>query len=279
MLSKSQALKDLRRDVRAFLRLAGGERVQVLQLGRQELHDAKLQSDPARTNPGASQPPRRVGIDELPRQRRGNGGILRQQRVQERRTAARQAGDENGPFDRPGDDMRIDVFGCVETQQIFEAAHDIEPGGQAAEAAEICLGVAGMHQSRERGLERRVGERRPARLAQRVAEHFVDVERGLLRIGPRRRPQITEARHRKSNLARPEGNISECVMPPCRRESVRRRKRFLTVGAETEFPQLRCRREKTPGAVLFLNGLFLRIAEGPVKPAPLLTTAAVAMGS
>ena len=102
----AQALEDLRRDFRAFLRAVRRQRMQRLYLRGQDLKQAQLA---LHLSEAFVAPFYTKGIGKYHILGTGHAhcGVLRQQRVEQRRTAPGKAGDEDGAFDPLRQDAAI----------------------------------------------------------------------------------------------------------------------------------------------------------------------------
>ena len=142
---EAQALEHLRGDVGTFLRRVGGDGMKRRDPGREQPEQGEFRTDlqPVQIE---SQHPAGIRMHRLPGTRRGMGGVLGQQRMQERGGAARKPGDEDGPLDPPFDDGGIFLLGFVQPEKVGQAAQHVETHGAAAEMREIGFPLIGAQQ-------------------------------------------------------------------------------------------------------------------------------------
>jgi len=114
------------RDLGAFLRRIGVDRVHAPELGRNDAEQAQLAGDPPRAGVAAGAGfLERIGVNELPDARNQVGGVLRQQGVQKGGARAGEAGDEDWPFDRLIEYLRRPFLFFAEPQQVGQEAQRI----------------------------------------------------------------------------------------------------------------------------------------------------------
>ena len=121
----------------------GIERMQRAELRGQPLEGAQLPRHARRPRiaPAARRPRQWIRVDRLPDARGAIARILHQQPVQEGGAAARQAGDEDRPFDRLVQDPRVASLRVMELQQIGEEPHHVPARCHTPDQAERCLVV------------------------------------------------------------------------------------------------------------------------------------------
>lgn len=175
---ETQTLKNLCRDVGAFLRRIGLDGMQPIKFRRQPPESIELALDtrPAAIAAGKASP-QRIGIDQLPETRHRIGRVLRQERMKECRAAPRQSGDEYRPYDPAVEDFGPDFLGCLEAQEIAEAAQHVETCGIAPEDAETGFFVIGAKEPPQRIGKRKVRKTMPVGTAQRRLHERIGIER------------------------------------------------------------------------------------------------------
>ena len=187
---EARAAKHLARKLDALLRRIGLNRVQVPDPGREPVKNLELQLHHSASRAEIGRPMLGIGIDRLPYARRAVGGILRQQSVQERRAAARQAGDEDRRRERPRQDCRILALRVREDQKRREHPLEVPARREASERRQRRLFLETGGQGGERFDEARVGER-------------LGVEaRGLRRLGDQRLRREPRSRRRRKERRR-----------------------------------------------------------------------------
>ncbi len=161
---ETQALEHMRRDLGAFLRRAGGKRVQAAHAGRQSFEQAKLLVDAGHASVVAYIPRQRIGINRLPGQWHAIGRILRKQCVQEGCAAAWKACDEDRPIDSFLQNGRGLFFLFLKAQQVCQEPRDIPFHREAAEQAQVGFLAIGFEKNLQGHQKRAVAEFAPPAL-------------------------------------------------------------------------------------------------------------------
>src|SRR5689334_19430399 len=139
---ETEARKDVRGDLAAFLRRGRGDRMHRAEIRRQPAEHSQLAIDLSDRARLACRVAREGRMDRLPAARHGVGRVFDQKAMQEGRAAARQAGDEDRLLDRWWR-RAAGFLGGPESQEIFEKAKRIPAQRKAAESAERGLVFAG----------------------------------------------------------------------------------------------------------------------------------------
>ena len=155
----ARAAEHLARDLDAFFRRVRLDRMQVSDSWRKPVEDLELQLHlpaPCAELGGAML---RTRVDRLPYARGAIEGILRKQAVQERRAAARQAGDEDRRRNRPRQDRGIFALHVRKDQKRREHPLEVPTRREASKWRQRRLLVEAGSQGAKRLDKARVGER------------------------------------------------------------------------------------------------------------------------
>src|ERR1700722_5246049 len=143
----------------AFLRRVRLDRMQVSDPWREPVEDTELQRNLPAPCAKLSGAMLRTRVDRLPYARSAIEGILRKQAVQERRAAAREAGDEDRRPKRPRQDRGIFALRVRENQKRREHPLEVPTRREAPERRQRRLLTEAGREGAKRLDEARVGER------------------------------------------------------------------------------------------------------------------------
>ena len=174
---EAQAREHMSRDLGAFLRRRGIDRVHALEFRREHAEHAQLPGDSPWPQVGSSTRfVGRIGMDQLPDTRDEVRAIQRQKTVQEGGARARQPGDEDRPLDPLFEYFGRAPFFLAQTQQVGQKSHRIPARREAPEEAQVRLLAAGTQQILQRLLKRRGAEIDQPRPAPGARDQFVGAE-------------------------------------------------------------------------------------------------------